>query len=366
MEAAVRALRQGGLAIIPTETVYGLATSATPDAAARLVGLRTAGEPKPVSFTWHAPGRQRVLEVLRPVSPLHLRALNRLTPGPVRLLIELDAGSMARVLGELGVASGVIDQGGALALRVPDSVIALDLLTRVGTPVIAERTGNFGLGDGARMPEGIHDRARAMGIAAVIDDGPTRFGTPSCSVRLTSDGGYRYEGAGAWTEQDVASRVERTIVFICTGNTCRSPMAEAIARHVLSERPPPGPGRAWVPIRVESAGVHAVEGEPMTREAEAALRGLGVPVGPHRSRAVDDERLLRAEAVYTMTRAHARELESLAPGLRGRVHVLDPAGQDVPDPIGSGPEQYRRTASALREMIRARLTGLEQSQGAQP
>jgi protein-tyrosine phosphatase len=346
--AAGQTLRGDGLALLPTETVYGLAANAgSPAAIAALAALRKT--PAPAPGTWHAPSRDLALDVTGPVSPLHRRAFERLTPGPVRLLVELDPARLAEVRARLGVPPGLIDDGEMLALRVPDNALALDVLTRAGTPVVMEPLANFDLGEGARLPAGIHDRARALGIAAVVDDGPTRHAGPSTTVRLLRSGGARVVRAGVWDEAAIRERLERTILFVCTGNTCRSPMAEAIARDLLAKELPAGA----VPVRVISAGVNASEGMPMTPEAAEALRAMGVDPGAHRSRELTPELVRRADAVYAMTRSHARAAERAAPGTK--VQLLDPAGTDVPDPIGAPPEVYLSTAKALRAMIRARL-----------
>src|SRR5690606_36509050 len=91
--------------------------------------------------------------------------------------------------------------------------------------------------------------------AYVIDDGPTLYAKGSTTVRIGAGGSIRVDQTGALSEREILAHLERTILFVCTGNTCRSPMAEAIARDLIAKSP-----RTGITTNVASAGVSAVEG----------------------------------------------------------------------------------------------------------
>ena len=149
-----------------------------------------------------------------------------------------------------------------------------------------------------------------------------------------------------------ARKIERVVLFVCTGNTCRSPMAEALARDFLAR------SRSPVPTRVVSAGVAAAGGEPMTREAREVLREMKVEPGHHKSHDLSRDQIKDAEVIYGMTKAHVQAILAMAPFAAGKVFALDPDGKDVPDPIGGSPEDYRSTARRLKELVERRLTEL--------
>ncbi|MCW3488875.1 low molecular weight protein arginine phosphatase [Dethiobacter alkaliphilus] len=144
--------------------------------------------------------------------------------------------------------------------------------------------------------------------------------------------------------------MKKKLLFVCTGNTCRSPLAKVLAEAALK--------RAhltdWV---VDSAGMQAFSGQSASAGALAVAREMGLDLSLHQSRLLTEELLAQAELVMVMTWTHREALLSAAPQVAGKVHVLKEfVGEDgdVADPYGGGPAEYGYAARELERLI-ARL-----------
>ena len=145
----------------------------------------------------------------------------------------------------------------------------------------------------------------------------------------------------------------KRILFVCTGNSCRSVMAEHLMRHLLQRAGIDG-------VTVESAGVFAIDGMGPTRETQRVLLEVGIDCASHRARALTPQMVQDADLILVMEPLHAAEVLQRVPAAKGKAHLLKPYGlapsemagaSGIPDPIGKPLEVYEVCFTEIREAV---------------
>ncbi|MDI3311520.1 MAG: low molecular weight protein arginine phosphatase [Thermoanaerobacterium sp.] len=137
------------------------------------------------------------------------------------------------------------------------------------------------------------------------------------------------------------------VLFVCTGNTCRSSMAEGIFNHIAKEK--------GIEHVAESAGTMTYDGLPATDEAIKALKEkYGIDISNHRSRLIKEEHIKDADLVLTMTEAQREFILRKHPEFADKVFTLNEFADkkgDIEDPFGRGLDVYRKTAEEIYASI---------------
>ena len=142
-----------------------------------------------------------------------------------------------------------------------------------------------------------------------------------------------------------SGQILKKVLVVCTGNTCRSPMAEGWLNHKLA-------GKSWV---AESAGVAAWGGDCASPEALEVMREIGIDISSHRNRSLTRALVDEAAIILAMTDGHRREIERRFPEAAAKVRLVKSFGaapaEDVADPFGASVDAYRHIRDELVQAL---------------
>lgn len=338
---AVQALVEGKLVAFPTETVYSVAASAlNDDAVARLDAVRHPSTPLELAVK----SADEALDYVPLISKLGERLARRCWPGPVTLVLEDRCPDS--LLNQLPRQTQklLVHDDGMLNLRVPAHVVFLEVLRLLTGPVALANV--VGPNDAEALTAGEVVKLMDDNVQLVLDDGRSRYGQPASLVEI-GDRDFRVIRQGVVSEQTLKRLSSMMILFVCTGNTCRSPMAEAIMRRLVADRRGVPVHELQDPV-IASAGIAAMMGGRPSPEAVAVVSRLGVDLSDHQSQPLTEHLVQQADVIFAMTRSHRNAILAEWPDAADRTKLLCRNWTDVPDPIGGPPEQYQRCAEQIK------------------
>ncbi|MCR9295939.1 MAG: Sua5/YciO/YrdC/YwlC family protein [bacterium] len=362
----VQALVEGKLVVLPTETAYHVVASGLNEAALeQLQKLREQGKVASPALLLRSSGES--MDYCPGMSRVARRAVGRGWPGPLVLELPIHAagdeeGTQAVVSEEPaadssltlanrlpGVAKSLVLKEGFLAQRVVPHAVVTEAMRLTPGPLIAAACVDEQAGPLSR-PEEV---ARSLGsnVSILVDDGQTHFGGFATRIRVVGN-----ECALITPGVIEADKRERlfhlVILLVCTGNTCRSPMAEVMLKSLLAESFPQHCGPGANKVHVASAGLSAFPGGPASAEAQSVMERRQLSLRNHQSRALTEQALRYADLVLTMTRSHRAAIVDQLPSIASKVHVLSGSLDDVSDPFGGTETIYDACANQIEGYLR--------------
>jgi protein-tyrosine-phosphatase/tRNA A37 threonylcarbamoyladenosine synthetase subunit TsaC/SUA5/YrdC len=354
----VQSLVEGKLVAVPAETTYHvLASGLNPQSVQRLMQLPGRVQARnPCVFLRSAHEAQDYSPSLSLVAN---RIVHRGWPGP--LVLELPVCAPSSVVHQLPaeVLEAVIVDKSYLPQRVAAHQAIVHSLRLLPGPVIAAP-----LMDSAGQAACTRQQVETLAgneLALIVDDGPTHFGGFATALRI--DGNTcSVVGPGVLDSSALTRLGQLTVLLVCTGNTCRSPMAEALLRNMFTKRFASQlvDGQA-VPAVAVSAGLSAFPGGAASPEALAVMKQRGLSIVHHQSRAISDRLMMQADLVLTMTRSHRQAIVQRWPEMANRTHLLSHNNGDVSDPFGGTEAVYSACADQIEKFLQTWVDQIEES-----
>lgn len=354
LRKAAEAIDNGQLVAFPTETVYGIACRVNSDSLTLLDNLKEREPDK--HYTLHVSGNT---EIGRYVPKLGLRGqklIKKAWPGPLTVVFELSDEDIEVQKGtfEKDVFENLY-KNNSIGIRCPENAVAEKLLELTRNPVVAPSANTGGKKPAVNAKEVLGYFSGQIGL--VIDAGPCKYQQSSTVVKL-GKAGVEILRAGAISADDIEAMSTVGILFVCTGNTCRSPMGEAIFRKYLAEKL--GCGLDEVEkkgYKVASAGTMGLSGLPVSPESVAACAERGLDIRSYKSSALSEELVGQMDIIYTMSRAHLEAIKTVCPEAADKCELLAEQG-DIADPIGGSQSEYNRCADMIEKAVKKRVSEL--------
>ena len=324
-EAAV-VLKNGGLVVFPTETVYGIAANAlNKDTIDRLYEIKKRPQDKP--FSVHIADFDSLRQLEISLSKDAERIARRFWPGPLTLV-------------------AFNNKKEKIGLRMPDNMIAFLLIKNADVPVVAP-SANL---SGNKPPVSVEEVLSEMDghVDMILDGGRARIGIESTVMDVTEKP-FKILRQGAIPQKEALT--DYTLLFVCTGNSCRSVMAKGLMEKFVNEA-----GLAEK-VHIDSAGTSTFAGIGAAPNTVSVMREKGVDVSGHIGKNINKDMFKRSDIVFVMEKAHKDFIVNIMPEMKDKIKLLR-EGQDIPDPIGRSLEEYRNVRKVIKEEVQDIFLGI--------
>ena len=352
---AAEELYLGALVGIPTETVYGIACRVKDDSLARLDALKNRSVDK--FYTLHIGRKDDVEKFVPDIGLKAQKLIENLWPGPLTIVFELSDEEAEKQKNSLDAETfRNLYKNNSIGIRCPSNKIASLLLQAAKCSIVAP-SANFGGKKPATDAEAVLEHFSGR-IEILLDGGFCEYKQSSTVVKVGKlDLEILREGVFKKDELEALSAIK--FLFVCTGNTCRSPMAEGIFGKYWSKKL-----NCDVDLlekkgyKILSAGTMGIKNLSATPEAINACQARGVDLKAHKSRALTQQLVDESDYIFVMGQEHFRRVLDLAPQAKDKCRLLA-GNREIADPIGQSQSVYDNCADQIEKAIKKIVGGFK-------
>lgn len=343
----------GGLVAFPTETVYGIACRVEPESLSRLDKLKGRSPDK--YYTVHIAEKEEVRKYVPAVGLRAEKLMKNAWPGPLTIIFNLDDQDAQGQ--RYALDKGLLEclyKGNSIGLRCPDHPVAVQLLKAAKSAVVAPSANVTGQAPATDAEQVLAQFASQIDL--LLDAGPCKYKKSSTVVKIGKKG-LEVLRSGVYSKEELEAISQVKFLFVCTGNSCRSPMAEGMFRKYLAEKLQCRVDQSdQMGYKTVSAGVIETAGFPASTEAIAACAAKGIDIRSHKSRTLSRELIRECDFIFAMAQMHLERICALEPEAANRCVLL--ADSDVADPIGQPQQVYNCCANQIEKAVNKRIAEL--------
>jgi len=351
IKEAARLVDAGELVALPTETVYGIACRVKADSLTKLDNLK--GRRPEKYYTLHIGQKSNVKSYVPTVGLRAQKLIKNAWPGPLTIVFELGTEDIERQ--QASLAREVFEnlyKDNSIGIRCPDNPIAAMLLQLMKNPVVAPSANITG-----QPPATDADQVLAQfsgQIQLLLDAGPCKYQESSTVVKIGRKG-LQVLRPGVYSQADLKAMSEIKFLFVCTGNTCRSPMAEGMFRKYLAEKLQCEVDHLdKMGYKTFSAGVMDLVGMPASPEAIAACAAKRIDIKAHKSRALSRQLVEECDFIFVMSQMHRERITALNAEAANKCSLLA-ENEEIADPIGQPQQVYNDCAEVIEKAVKKRI-----------
>lgn len=344
----------GGLVAFPTETVYGIACRIQTNSLLKLDKLKVRMPGK--RYTLHIGQKDDIKKYVPAINLRALKLIKNAWPGPLTLIFELNERDLRRQ--QQRFKQEVFEnlyKDNSIGVRCPDNRIAFLLLMLTSNPVVAPSANPSGEIPAVTPEQALKQFSNK--IEMLLDAGPCRYKKNSTVAKICPTK-VEILRPGVYDQEQLEELSTVKFLFVCTGNTCRSPMAVGIFRKYLANKLKCEVDQLEkIGYKITSAGILDMSGASASREAIAACGAKGIDIKAHKSRAISRQLIQESDYIFAMERMHCESIINLCPEAESKCVLLS-GNQDIADPIGQGQEFFNDCLELIEKSVKKRIDEL--------